>query len=189
MSTSILLDVFYLAGLTVIGPYEAFRVLSGRLPREQAAQRWGRFHLPDLGNRRLWLHCSSVGEVLLARKLVGALETALPGHRTALSISTQTGYNTALRNFEGRVVFRHPVDLSWVVRRTLGEVQPRALLLMEREVWPQLVLAAAEQGVPVALLNTWFRARGMLRSFELWAFRRSAFESSGISSTTMYQSA
>ena len=177
MSTSRLLDALYLVGLAAVGPYEVARVLTGRLPPEQAAQRWGRLHLPDLGGRRLWLHCSSVGEVLLTRKLVGRLETALPRYRTVLSISTQTGYNAALRVFEGRPVFRHPVDLSWVVRGILEEVRPRALLLMEREVWPQLVLAASTQRVPVALLNArrfsersvrWYRRLGRIaeRTFQ-----------------------
>jgi len=166
LSTSPFLDALYVAGLAVSAPYHAFRLLGSRSRRAALAQRWGRVEGPPQGESTLWLHCSSVGEAMLARRLVPALEAAA-GSGVALSCSTETGYNTAIRSYGQRTVFRHPLDLSWVVRRVLRSLRPRALLLMEREIWPQLVLSAASQGVPVALINA---RRFSQRS--LWWYRR-----------------
>jgi len=167
MSTSALLDALYLAGLAATAPYHAWRLIANKPYRAGLRERWGHIAPTPGDSRVLWMHCSSVGEAMLARRLVPALEAGLPGWRVELSSSTETGYNTALRQLGVRSVFRHPFDLSWVVRRALKAVRPGALLLMEREIWPQLVLAAAEREVPVALINA---RRFSERS--LWWYRR-----------------
>jgi len=167
VSTSSFLDALYIAGLTVSSPYYACRMIGSDAYRSGLAERWGR--LPD-GFRvddTIWMHCSSVGETMLTRKLVPELEDELPEYHVALSSSTEAGYNTALSCFPNRRVFRHPLDLSWVVRRVLRAVNPKVLVLVEREIWPQLVLAAASESVPVALVN----GRGVSER-SLWWYRR-----------------
>ena len=107
MSTSPLLDALYLTGLAFLSPWHAWRLLADRAHRAGLRERWGNLPAQPPDDRRIWLHCSSVGEALVARRLVPALESRLSGWSVALSTSTDTGYNTAVRHFAPRVVFRH----------------------------------------------------------------------------------
>ncbi|HYX30092.1 MAG TPA: 3-deoxy-D-manno-octulosonic acid transferase, partial [Pyrinomonadaceae bacterium] len=103
----------------------------------------------------IWLHCVSVGEMEAARPLVDALRERFPSYRVAISTTTVTGQQVARRAFaqEAALIFYFPIDWSWTVRRALNAVNPAAILLMETELWPNLLREAARRSIPVALVN------------------------------------
>jgi len=107
-----------------------------------------------LGNmdRPLWIHAVSVGEVNIAKKLVAALRDIDGGLSIVISTTTPTGFAIAEQSDADLAIY-NPVDLWPVARRALRVINPRALVLVEAEVWPNLVNGAGRRGVEVSLVN------------------------------------
>lgn len=103
----------------------------------------------------LWLHASSVGEVQAIAPLVRALRAARPELPLTLTTFTPTGRARAEALFEelGVVTAFLPLDLPGAVARQLRAVQPRALLVAETELWPELFHSCGSRGVPVHLIS------------------------------------
>jgi 3-deoxy-D-manno-octulosonic-acid transferase len=115
----------------------------------------------------LWLHAVSVGETRAAEPLVDALLAAYPGHRILLTHMTPTGRATGQQLFAkhgARFIQSYlPYDTGFMARRFLRHFAPRICILMETEVWPNLVAACQAAGVPVALVNARLSARSLRR--------------------------
>ncbi len=101
----------------------------------------------------MWIHAVSLGEVNATHSLVAEIEKRLPDHDIAISATTDTGYAAACKQYAPRHVFRYPLDFSCVVGRTLDHIRPRAIILMELEVWPNLVTLAGRRGIPILIAN------------------------------------
>jgi 3-deoxy-D-manno-octulosonic-acid transferase len=122
----------------------SFRERMGRLPQP----------LRDDGRRSVWIHAVSVGEVLAARILVGPLKRRLPQHRIVVSTTTVTGQAVARRSLgDADALFYAPFDWVGPVRQALDAVRPDLLLLVETELWPNLIHQARRGGVRVAVVN------------------------------------
>ncbi len=130
--------------------------LAGRLGRVPAGLREA-----VRGREVVWVHAVSVGEVMAAVGVVRGCWTARPGLVVAVSTTTATGQALAKQRMEGMPVFYLPLDFAWVVRRYLRVLRPRLLVLMESELWPNLLRECGRAGVPVAVVN----ARVSDRSF------------------------
>jgi 3-deoxy-D-manno-octulosonic-acid transferase len=102
----------------------------------------------------LWVHAVSVGEMRAAQPLIAALRRAHPDAPVLLTCMTPTGRATAesLYGDFARIVFL-PYDYAGLVRRFLRRLRPRVGILMETELWPNLIHAAARQDVPLVLAN------------------------------------
>lgn len=102
----------------------------------------------------IWLHCVSVGETESARTLVQALRDTYPSHQLAISTTTVTGQQVARRLFgDYATVFYFPIDWQWTIRRVLRILKPSAVLIMETELWPNLIRTCRHKSIPVALVN------------------------------------
>lgn len=132
-------------------------------PPDSLAQRLAR-RLPVRTDAPLWLHAASVGEL---RALAALLQQRPQAADDAVLITTGTATGCALarRMFgaAGHAVQLAPWDLPGAVSRFVAATRPRALLLVESELWPNLLAAAARQGVPVALLSARLSARSLAR--------------------------
>lgn len=122
------------------------------------AQRLGFFSPETLarfrGQKPLWIHAVSVGEVFLALKLIEALRAVAPERPIVLSTTTTTGYRVAAeKENETLTVIHNPVDLPWIAWHVLRTIDPCALVLVEAEIWPNLVGLAKRRGLPVLLAN------------------------------------
>lgn len=101
-----------------------------------------------------WIHAVSVGEVLIALKLIRELKRREPGLQVVLSTTTSTGFALASKEKSDWLEpIYNPIDFLWIVRRALKLVRPRRLLLVEAEVWPNLTAEAKAQGAVLALVN------------------------------------
>jgi len=106
------------------------------------------------GDESIWIHAVSVGEVLTARALLQALRERYPRLRIFLSTTTITGYQVARNNLQYiDEVFYFPFDFAFIVRRTLRLVRPRLFVMMETELWPNLLRACRAGGVKTLLVN------------------------------------
>jgi 3-deoxy-D-manno-octulosonic-acid transferase len=102
----------------------------------------------------IWVHAVSVGELLIALKLLGELHRRHPSWRFVVSSTTSTAHALALgRRQDWWVPVYTPVDFPPFVRRALDAVRPRAIVLVESEMWPNFVWTAAGRGLPVLLVN------------------------------------
>jgi 3-deoxy-D-manno-octulosonic-acid transferase len=113
------------------------------------------------GREVVWVHAVSVGEVLAATQLIRELSVARPEWLIAVSTTTATGQRLAKERLPELPVFYLPLDFALVVRRYLRVLQPKLLVLMESELWPNLMEQCARAGVPMAVVN----ARVSDRSF------------------------
>ena len=155
---------FYRFLLTLIVPLALLRLWwRGRKQpgyRQHIAERFGYINVPADGPI-IWLHAVSVGETRAAEPLVYALLAQYPDHRVLLTHMTPTGRATSTALYQDpRVLIAYvPYDLTGAVDRFLKRVQPRVCLLMETEIWPNLILRCRAHQVPVLLINARMSAR------------------------------
>ncbi len=160
-------------GFIVLLPRFAIDAFRNRKYVTGLGQRLGNIHtFSDSRSPLIWLHCVSVGETEAARPLVRALRENFPSHLLVISTTTVTGQQVARRAFanDAAGIFYFPIDWSWVIRRVLDKLQPQAVLIMETELWPNLLRECHRRSIAVALMNgriseTSFRRYGMVRSF------------------------
>jgi len=109
--------------------------------------------LPDLPQRAIWIQAVSVGEVAVARPLLVELRHRHPEVPVILSATTATGLAMASGAQLADVTLPFPVDLPGPVRRMMDAARPRLVILVETELWPELLAACATRRIPVALVN------------------------------------
>src|SRR6476620_9460593 len=106
------------------------------------------------GAESIWIHAVSVGEVLIARALLPELRERYPKLRLFLSTTTLTGQQIARNNLRFvDEVFYFPFDFAFIVNRILAMVKPRLFIMMETEIWPNLLRACRRDGVKTMLVN------------------------------------
>ena len=123
------------------------------------------------GRPVLWLHAVSVGEVLAASELISGLERAYPSFAIAISTTTEAGQRLAQERFPGHAVFYLPLDFAALVRRYLRVLRHHLLLLMESELWPNLIRESQRRGARVVVINARISDRSFpryLRLRRLW---------------------
>ena len=132
-------------------------------------------------DRPVWIHAVSVGEVLIALKLIKELRRQQPGLDVVLSTTTSTGFTLANEHAKNTgegaplVVIYNPVDFFLNVRRVMRRIGPSALVLIEAEVWPNLVARAKRDGVPISLVNARLSDRSERRFKKVAALVRPVF--------------
>ncbi|MCF6150449.1 MAG: 3-deoxy-D-manno-octulosonic acid transferase [Candidatus Kuenenia sp.] len=146
-------DAFYVTALAFGSPYFLSKLLINKRFRAGLLQRLGFNQVKNGKHPCIWIHCASVGEVLTAKPLVKSIEKEFNGFEIVLSVNTDTGFSVAEKYFEGKRIFYFPLDLSWVVDKVLNLIRPQFIILIELEIWPNFIIAAAKRHVPVALVN------------------------------------
>jgi 3-deoxy-D-manno-octulosonic-acid transferase len=165
----LLYSLALVVAIVVASPYWLLRMAwSGRY-RHGLGQRLGLVS-PGLrefvGERStIWIHAVSVGEVIAASRLIERMQALDPDLRLVISTTTRTGQKLAQERFDTvpeqrddsgptpTRVFYYPLDFAWIVRRYLKALKPRALVLVESELWPRMLVEAERAGVPVIVVN------------------------------------
>ena len=112
----------------------------------------------------IWIHAVSVGEAQAAVPVARALAERYPQHPLLFTTTTPTGRDRVRQALGDTVEHRYvPYDLPWLVGRFLDRVRPRAVIVMETELWPNLFAACAARGVPLVLANVRLSARSARR--------------------------
>jgi len=127
--------------------------------REAIAERFGASRL-QVKPKLLWVHAVSVGEARACAPLVRALQRECPDHDLLVTCLTAAGRETVRQVFGDSVLCAWlPYDYPGALRRFLAHYRPRLGVLVETEVWPNLVHACAQAGVPLVLANARMSAR------------------------------
>jgi 3-deoxy-D-manno-octulosonic-acid transferase len=118
-----------------------------------------RLHAADV-----WIHAVSVGEVQAVQPLIRHLLGREPPRSVLVTTTTPTGRRRLLELFDGRLQHAYtPYDLPLVMRRFLARAQPRLVIVVETEIWPNMLAVCAEHGVPVLLANARLSPRSARR--------------------------
>ncbi len=115
---------------------------------------------PRAAPAEVWVHAVSVGEVQAAAPLIRHMLTRDPPLRVLVTTTTPTGAARVVEHFGDSLTHRYaPYDLPEVVGRFLDRVQPRLVLVMETEIWPNALAQCAARAIPVMLINARLSAR------------------------------
>jgi 3-deoxy-D-manno-octulosonic-acid transferase len=151
-------------------PYWLLAMATNGKYREGLSERLG--WVPDRlregdARRTIWVHAVSVGEVLAASRLVNELSACAPQYRVLLSTTTRTGQRLARERTGANHAFYFPLDFPWIVRRYLRVLDPVLLVLVETELWPNLLTACRQNAIPVAVVNGRISDRSLRRYMRL----------------------
>jgi 3-deoxy-D-manno-octulosonic-acid transferase len=161
----------------VVSPYFVYQAIRYKKYIGSLRERLG--YLPISFNldaeESIWIHAVSVGEALTARALAADLKARYPRLRLFLSTTTMAGQQVARASLGPVVdaVFYFPFDWAFIVRRTLNLVKPRLFIMMETEIWPNLLRICRNRSVKTVVINGRISSRSypryrMIRPF----FRR-----------------
>ena len=140
----------------IVSPYFLYQAIRHNKYIGSLGQRLG--YLPVSlnvdGEESIWIHAVSVGEALTARALAADLKERYPRLRLYLSTTTIAGQHVARRSLQHvDAVFYFPFDWAFIVKRTLNIVRPRVFVMMETEIWPNLLRLCRARGVKTVLIN------------------------------------
>jgi len=140
-------------------------LLLGRGFTDGFAERLGRLPAAALAlsRRPLWIHAASVGETLAAEPLVAELRRRRGDLPIVFSTTTATGRAVAEREIKPSAALLLPLDAWRIIDRAFARVRPRALIVVETEIWPGLLRAAERVGAPVAVVSGRLSARAARR--------------------------
>lgn len=170
-----LYSVLVLAVAVLASPWFVYQALRYKKYVASLGQRMG--YLPVSFNmdadESIWIHAVSVGEVLTARPLISDLKRRYPELRMFLSTTTMAGQQLARRSVQDvDAVFYFPFDLGIFVRRTLDLVRPKLFVMMETEIWPNLLYECRKRGVKTAVVNGRLSPRSFSRYRMVRGFMR-----------------
>jgi 3-deoxy-D-manno-octulosonic-acid transferase len=138
-------------------PYWIFQMARHGKYHKALAERLGqipsRLRLPEKGDRTIWVHAVSVGEVLAVAGLVEEFERRFPRHRIFVSTTTDTGQRLARKRFGEANVFYFPMDFAFALRPYLRSLHPQLVVIAETEFWPNFLRLAHGSGARIAIVN------------------------------------
>jgi 3-deoxy-D-manno-octulosonic-acid transferase len=110
----------------------------------------------------IWVHCVSVGEFNAARPLINQLLDIYPEHRLAITTTTITGSEAVRNYYQDRVIhYFFPFDLPFIVGPFVNKINPVACILLETEIWPNLINNLNKKAIPVMLINARLSERSL----------------------------
>ncbi|MGH8032277.1 MAG: 3-deoxy-D-manno-octulosonic acid transferase, partial [Luteimonas sp.] len=125
-------------------------------------ERYAAYRAPALSSGCIWVHAVSVGEVNAAAPLIEALLAGWPSSRVLVTTITPTGSARVTALWGDRVAHVYlPYDLSGAVRRFLRHFRPSVSLIVETELWPNLLFCCRDHGIPVHIINARLSERSL----------------------------
>ncbi len=122
--------------------------------RQHLHERWGGVTAHPSAMGGVWIHAASVGEVQAALTLLPGIEAAWGAHAVRWTVQTPAGRDLLLERTQGRACVTYaPLDHPWAVRRFLRAAQPRLLVLLERELWPEWLRQCEQAAIGVVVVN------------------------------------
>lgn len=110
--------------------------------------------IKSIHGRPIWIHAVSVGEVMAALPLIRAIKERYPGKSLVLSTVTDTGNLIAReRAKDADTIIYLPFDISLFVNNVLQRVRPEVFILIETEIWPNLLRSLYKAGIPSLVIN------------------------------------
>lgn len=147
----------YTALVFILLPFVPVKLLWRSIKQPEYLRHWNErfgFYTTPVTKKVIWLHCVSVGETRAAAPLIEALKSQYPNHQILLTHTTPTGRQTSEQLFGDNVQRVYlPYDLPFAVNKFLAHFKPSIGLLMETELWFNLITACKNRNIPLLLLN------------------------------------
>lgn len=158
------------AALLLASPFWLFEMLRHGKYRHGLPERLG--FVPSrirAGQRCIWLHAVSVGEVLAVTELIRQLRNEFPGNRVVVSTTTDTGRKLAASRFGAENVFYFPFDFAFAIHPYLRALRPELVIVAETEFWPNFLRLAKRSGAKIAVVNARISDRSF-PGYRRWRF-------------------
>ena len=170
----VLYNVVLLVAAIIVLPYYLLKIIFTGKYRKSLIPKLGGRQAKILANLkdgpRVWIHAVSVGEVTAAVPIIASLKAKRPDVEIIFSTSTETGQEMARRLTRGAAAFIYfPLDIPYVVRKSIKQVNPDAFVMVETELWPNFLKACKLKKIKVLMAN----GRFSLRSYG--KYRRTRF--------------
>ncbi|MDL5054758.1 3-deoxy-D-manno-octulosonic acid transferase [Oscillatoria laete-virens NRMC-F 0139] len=176
----VLYNLLFSTAFLLALPFYAWKMIKRGKYRDGFLERFGVYprKLREAlhGREVIWVQAVSVGEVMAALKLMEELQGQFPGAKILLTTTTARGHQVALQKAPDNVaVAYYPLDFYAPVLSAFLTFRPRLILLMEGEIWPNLLWMAQRAGVPVGLANADLSRRSERRYKRFGFFFRPVF--------------
>ncbi len=155
----ILYNILQLTFIFIFLPFILLKIVFTPKYRQRLLPRLG-LRLPDMDKAkdsgpRIWIHALSVGEVMSSAALVREMRRRFPDWVISYSTSTVTGAGIARQKLGDTVdhLITYPLDLFWSVRQVVKKVRPDLFVLIETDLWPNMLGVLSRRGTPIILLN------------------------------------
>ena len=120
--------------------------------RKRVLERLG--FIPKIATPTIWIHCVSVGEFRASITLIDTLISEHPKHKILVTSTTPTGSSALKQHYGDKILHCYfPFDLSIIVKRYIKRINPDLCILMETEIWPNLIHALKQNNIPSILIN------------------------------------
>jgi len=150
----LLYTTLFFIGLPLIILRLIWRGFSARAYWYRWSERFGRGPVLSSDTPLIWVHAVSVGEVEACRPLVKALQLEYPEHKLLITTMTPTGSARVKLLFSDSVAHCYlPYDYPFAIRRFLNQVKPQFGIIMETEIWPNLLYSCHQYDIPLLLAN------------------------------------
>ncbi len=150
---TVLYDLLYGLAVCLGWPWLLLRRLRRGPGSLAIRERLGNVPARPVSAHCIWIHGVSLGEINATRSLVDEFQRRAAEVTLVVSSTTATGLARARELYPRHTVFRFPLDFSFALSRVFERIRPTVLLLMELELWPNLMEIAARENVPVLVAN------------------------------------
>jgi len=148
LSYTLLLSIFF----PVIAIWIGIKCIRVPAFRKNVMQRFA--WVKPIKGRNIWVHCASVGEIKAATQLIVGIIKDHPKHNIVITTTTPTGKDAANDLFGDSVIHSYfPLDLPIITNRFIAKINPEMVIILEREIWPNLLNSLKNKQVPVLLIN------------------------------------
>ncbi len=112
----------------------------------------------------IWLHCVSVGEFRASITLIDKLIKKYPEHKILITTTTPTGSKALTDHYQNQVLHLYfPFDLEFVVNKYIKKINPEVCILLETEIWPNLIHILNKNNIPTLLINARLSAKSLAK--------------------------
>lgn len=158
-------------------PYFIFKIIFVGKYREGTLQRFGFIPIERMpSGKRIWFHAVSVGETKAVMPLIKRLKSASHDIDVIFSTTTSTGNKIARAYKFVDYVIYFPLDFTWAVRRVINRIQPTAFVVVEKEIWPNVLNMLDRMNIPVIVVNGKVSSRSFKRYYFFRFFFKSVFK-------------
>lgn len=154
MIFQIFYHLLWITAIILLSPVYLYRVLVKKKYRSSTLARFGFQYIPDFREQNLiWLHSVSLGESQIANQLAEVLKRKHPHITLVASSTTETGQAVLKNSKHIDFCFYYPFDFSFLIKKLFSRFRPEAIIIIETDLWPNLLALAEADSVPVFLVN------------------------------------
>ncbi|WP_040890825.1 lipid IV(A) 3-deoxy-D-manno-octulosonic acid transferase [Vibrio ezurae] len=161
-----MIRILYNIALIILSPVLLYTLLKSKNGKPSVGSRWTEYFgscSALVGKKPIWIHTVSVGETIAATPLIRAIKAKYPDQDILITTTTTTGAEQAAKLDDIAEHRFMPIDFSWCVSRFLKTANPKCMLIMETELWPNTLQAVANSNIPISVINARLSERSCQR--------------------------